>query len=50
MKTYPPEADEDYEGNKGCILLVITSLASFGAIAIAIAVGYLVNELIKLIS
>lgn len=50
MKTMPPEFDQDYDGNKGCILLVITSLASLGAIALAITVGYLVNELIKYFS
>jgi hypothetical protein len=50
MKTYPPEADEDYEGNKGCLLLFIASIATFGAFAIAIIIGYLVNELIKYLS
>lgn len=50
MKTYPPEADEDYEGNKGCLIMIIASLATFGAIAIAILIGYLVSELIKHLS
>ncbi len=50
MKTLPPETDEDYEGGKGCLVMVIVSIATLGAIAAAIIIGYLVNELIKLIS
>lgn len=50
MKNYPPEADEDYNGSQGCVLLVIAAIATFGAIAIAIVIGYLINGLIKLLS
>lgn len=50
MKIYPPEADEDYEGNKGCLIMVVAALTTFGAIAISILVGYAINKLINLIS
>jgi hypothetical protein len=46
MKTMPPEFDQDYDGNKGCLIMIIASIASFGAV---IAIGLLIMLIINII-
>lgn len=49
MKSYPPEYDDDYEGRKGCLIMAIASLATFGLFAVVIFITYLIINLVKLI-
>lgn len=50
MNNLPYTPDEDYDGNKGCLIMIVTVLTIFGAIGIAIIIGVLTSKLIELLS
>jgi hypothetical protein len=49
MKNLYSQTDHDYEGNRGCILLIISFIASVSAVTVAALVAIAVNELINLV-
>jgi hypothetical protein len=47
MKTYPPQDYDNYEGNKGCLVLIAAAGVTFFLFICLVGLFYLINLFIK---